>query len=438
MTNKKMIELALTKSKREPFNIYPSLLLKHTAIFAQSGFGKSFMLGRLIEEILLKTKGNLIIFDPNSDFIRLLTPDPDVWTDSKLNKWFFPNESGSDFAKKWKNDISLSIASNRNLEKVNKIVIDWGRLTDAEIAALLNIDTINDAALYWYIVLARQISLESWEEDEEDEEYYDFEYFLKNSEQIVEYITSGVGPEIIKENPLAKILRASSGGKIALQFWSLVESLAEYNIWRSKGDDEDDLLNLVDTKKHSHALVIDLQSLENEEERLLIINRVLNKIWNDRKEEHWEATRDIDIDQDDNRVPNFILIDEVHNFVPDHSKLPAIKQVSDQIIRIAAEGRKYGLYLYIATQRPKKINQSVLSECDNLFLMKINNENDLVYIKGMLGISGMKNLKKAKKLSVGDIIFFGNVNSRNSILHVSPLRTLRGGKNLDYDYWIKT
>lgn len=428
-----MIELALTKSQRKPFNIYPSLLLKHTAIFAQSGSGKSFMFGRLIEEILLKTKGNLVIFDSNSDFIRLPIPNPDVWADTKLNKWFFPNESKSDFAENWENDISISIASNRNLENVNKIVIDWGRLTNVEIAALLNIDTINDAALYWYIILARQISLESWEEDEE---YYDFEYFLKKSEQIVKYITSGDGPKIIKENPLAKILRASSGGKIALQFWSLIESLAEYNIWRSKGDDEDDLLNLVDTKKHSHALVIDLQSLENEEERLLITNRVLNKIWNDRKEEHWEAMRDIN--QDDNRVPNFILIDEVHNLVPDHSKLPAIKQVSDQIIRIAAEGRKYGLYVYIATQRPKKINPSVLSECDNLFLMKINNENDLDYIKSICGISDMKNLKKTRAFSVGDIIFFGNINSGNTILHVSPPRTLRGGKNLDYDSWIKT
>src|SRR5438045_6328457 len=40
----------------------------HTAIIAQSGSGKSFFLGRIVEEIMLRTKARCLILDPNADF----------------------------------------------------------------------------------------------------------------------------------------------------------------------------------------------------------------------------------------------------------------------------------------------------------------------------------------------------------------------------------
>src|SRR5688500_9218398 len=48
----------------------PGSMATHTAIVAQSGSGKSFFLGRLIEELLLRTKARCLIFDPNADFRR--------------------------------------------------------------------------------------------------------------------------------------------------------------------------------------------------------------------------------------------------------------------------------------------------------------------------------------------------------------------------------
>jgi type IV secretory pathway VirB4 component len=45
---------------------------KHTVIIAQSGSGKSFFLGRLIEEILTKSKARCLILDPNGDLGRLM------------------------------------------------------------------------------------------------------------------------------------------------------------------------------------------------------------------------------------------------------------------------------------------------------------------------------------------------------------------------------
>jgi hypothetical protein len=53
------------------------------------------------------------------------------------------------------------------------------------------------------------------------------------------------------------------------------------------------------------------------------------------------------------------------------------KAVLDRIIQIAAEGRKYGLWLLLSTQRPAKVHQGIISQCDNLALMRMSSQRDL-------------------------------------------------------------
>ncbi|HKG72372.1 MAG TPA: DUF87 domain-containing protein, partial [Nitrososphaeraceae archaeon] len=55
------------------------LMDSHTVIVAQSGSGKSFFLGRLIEELLIRTKCRCLIFDPNGDFSRMDQINEYVW-----------------------------------------------------------------------------------------------------------------------------------------------------------------------------------------------------------------------------------------------------------------------------------------------------------------------------------------------------------------------
>src|SRR5947209_6202630 len=54
--------------------INPQDLLHHTLIVGQSGSGKSFLIARLIEEILLRTRARVVVIDPNGDFRRLSDP----------------------------------------------------------------------------------------------------------------------------------------------------------------------------------------------------------------------------------------------------------------------------------------------------------------------------------------------------------------------------
>jgi hypothetical protein len=51
--------------------------------------------------------------------------------------------------------------------------------------------------------------------------------------------------------------------------------------------------------------------------------------------------------------------------------------VRERIIQIAAEGRKYGLWMLLSTQRPSKVHPGIISQCDNLGLMKMSSPADL-------------------------------------------------------------
>src|SRR5712691_8534306 len=92
----------------------PRLLGCHTAVLAQSGSGKSFMIGRLLEELLLKTKARIVVLDPNSDFVRLPETDDSAWTRAELQPWFFPGDTRDAFRSDWVK-LAPIVLSNRNL-----------------------------------------------------------------------------------------------------------------------------------------------------------------------------------------------------------------------------------------------------------------------------------------------------------------------------------
>ena len=72
------------------------------------------------------------------------------------------------------------------------------------------------------------------------------------------------------------------------------------------------------------------------------------------------------------RQPCLIVIDEAHNVCPRQPADTVTALATNYASLIAAEGRKFGLYLLTSTQRPQKVHDEVLSQCDNLLLMRMN------------------------------------------------------------------
>jgi hypothetical protein len=129
-------------------------------------------------------------------------------------------------------------------------------------------------------------------------------------------------------------------------------------------------------KNENRLTVIDLPSFPDQKTRLLALNSVLSTIW-DRARSEWADALEKS-EKPDERVPTFIVVDEAHNLLPKETDKLAAKALLDQFRTIAAEGRKYGLFLILCTQRPDKIDELVISECENQAVMRLGSQSQSV------------------------------------------------------------
>ena len=72
-------------------------------------------------------------------------------------------------------------------------------------------------------------------------------------------------------------------------------------------------------------------------------------------------------------------------YIPDNFQLSASERRMVEIFEdIAKEGRKFGITLFAASQRPSELNKTIMAQCANFIVGKLNNENDKTMIKGCL------------------------------------------------------
>ena len=71
-------------------------------------------------------------------------------------------------------------------------------------------------------------------------------------------------------------------------------------------------------------------------------------------------------------------------------------------MRIAGEGRKFGLYLLVSTQRPQKVHENVLTQCDNLVLMRMNSAADLGFVGDVFSFVPPSLLERATTFRQGE------------------------------------
>jgi len=109
-----------------------SALANHTAIIAQSGSGKSFLLGRLIEEILLESRGRCVIIDPNSDFRRVYeSQNSRLWTEARYDTLSrsgrLPHEASREqFTRRWSRiPVRIRTGSARRFRHAERLKLWW-------------------------------------------------------------------------------------------------------------------------------------------------------------------------------------------------------------------------------------------------------------------------------------------------------------------------
>ena len=104
-------------------------------------------------------------------------------------------------------------------------------------------------------------------------------------------------------------------------------------------------------------------------------------------------------------IPFHIFLEESHRYVQNDNDRNLIGY--NIFERIAKEGRKYGLVLNLISQRPVEISETVISQCTNFFIFKMNHPRDIEYIKLMLPNISADIVEKQKSLQPGTCVAFG-------------------------------
>ena len=115
-----------------------------------------------------------------------------------------------------------------------------------------------------------------------------------------------------------------------------------------------------------------------------------------------------------NDIPILLVYEEAHKYVP-NSELSKYRASKTSIERIAKEGRKYGVTLLLASQRPSEISETIFSQCSNFIAMRLTNPVDQGYVKKLLPdslgtlIDKMTSFRQGEALLVGESIVLPSI-----------------------------
>ncbi|MEQ8391309.1 MAG: ATP-binding protein [Thalassospira sp.] len=177
----------------------------------------------------------------------------------------------------------------------------------------------------------------------------------------------------------------------------------------------EELLGLVpvgdNLTKHNQIIIVDMNAIEDEVVEL--VASVLARMT-------FRLLRKAD---PRNRFPVHLLLEEAHRYIAEAPSRYAI-DASSIYERIAKEGRKYGLFLLAASQRPSELSKTVLSQCSNFVIHRIQNPDDLSQIRQMTPFISDAVLKRLPSLPKQHALVFGtsvNLPTTFRVRHANPL-----------------
>ena len=185
--------------------------------------------------------------------------------------------------------------------------------------------------------------------------------------------------------------------------------VAEWKLW-SWG--QRDVTQDIDDR--ADATVVDLGGFATQPESRAAALAVLDHLWDNREQ----------------RIGRLIVIDEAHNLCTPDPVTPVEKLLTERIVQIAAEGRKYGLWLLLSTQRPSKVHQNALSQCDNLALMRMSSPRDLAELAEVFGYAPESLLERSPAFLQGQALFAGGFVDQPSLVQIGARMTHEGGTDV--------
>jgi len=175
-------------------------------------------------------------------------------------------------------------------------------------------------------------------------------------------------------------------------------------------------INKEDFTKKTQITIIDLNEVEDE--IVEIISSVFTRIIFDFLKK--QRNRNI--------FPINLILEEAHRYIAYDSKRTFLR-ASQIFDRVAKEGRKYGLFLMISSQRPSELSKTVLSQCNNFIVHRIQNPDDLLHIRQITPHISDTILKKLPSIPTQHALIFGNAVNIPALFKVNEANPLPKSDN---------
>ena len=131
--------------------------------------------------------------------------------------------------------------------------------------------------------------------------------------------------------------------------------------------------------------------------------------------------------------PVVLVCEEAHRYVPNSGEAQ-YEAAQSAIKRVAKEGRKYGIGLFLVSQRPSEVETTVLSQCNSWIVLRITNETDRAHVRGVLPDSMAGLTKMLSGLRRREAIFVGQAAMLPSRIMIRDLDDDQLPKSSDIDF----
>lgn len=156
-----------------------------------------------------------------------------------------------------------------------------------------------------------------------------------------------------------------------------------------------DFLGVENGKKKNQVIIINLNSANDE--TVEVVSCVLSRMI-------FEKLRN---SENRNEFPINLVLEEAHRYISTDSG-KVFGDANKIFDRIAKEGRKYGMFLLVSSQRPSELSKTVLSQCSNFIVHRIQNPEDLSHIRQITPHISETILRRMPSIPTQHALIFGH------------------------------
>ncbi|MEM4540997.1 MAG: ATP-binding protein [Archaeoglobaceae archaeon] len=351
------------------------LILRHFAILSVTGGGKSNAVCVIANEIIRRFNGTVILIDPHGEYVGFVFEDG--------------RETG-------KNVIPAGIRPER--------------LEPWEFCSLVGID--RDASV-------QRMHLERIFMTVKRERLSGAEFMKRVLEMAEDWITTQGEIEYVDSMGSVRTARISREDLNPL--YRVKEYVATFmRRYEDLLTQRDMLANL----REGYLNIVNLSGFDEEQMRVVVAyllrNILIGRISyvRNKNREYWENACPVV------KKPLLLIFEEAHIFANKGD-------VSLWMGRIAREGRKFGIGFGIVSQRPKRISEDILSQCNTKIVLRIVEPNDQRYVQQASEQISEDLLSDIASLGVGEAVVVGPAVKIPAAIKIKRFHGQYGGRDID-------